>query len=373
VNDETKWISVADAAELLGRSKRTIERWVCSGRLASRLSFQNRREVDRQALMSLREECDDETDTAPPTPQAEKVESESFSGRYVGAAEVKPASDDSPRRDPLGALEHQAERSIQVAGAAFQEAKQLAAAYKDELLSSREVHREEMGRARQQGRLAWGLVMAAIVVICAGIWFAARTDGDRQLQQAEVRHLTEQLHQSEKDLAGAAIEAGRLTAKVESLQAERDRTVEELKAARLGQADAVGQLSAYRTYAEQLAEKAKNLETQLIQAKAERDKEIQLAQAQTAVQAEQGRIVQQRQVEAIRVEQTRSSLMAKAREEQNRREQEQLEARRRQEDYQEAQRRQEIAQVQYNNQPARSDPANLTLTELEQALTRKLR
>ncbi len=268
-------------------------------------------------------------------------------------------------RDLLCALEQQAERSIQVAGAAFQEAKELAAAYKDELQCTRQAHREELRRVRWQGRFGWSLVAAAVLVILGGVWFLAQQNGEQDLQRANVAYLTERLGQTRE-------QHRRRQDRLEALRTEGKQAEEELRSARLAQADTVGQLAAYRAHTERLHQRLRRLEAEQTAA----EQAHQAALERVKAQAEQARRDQEQRLRrqlAEKAEEQRAAMLAQARAERKRLRQENetlLQAG-----------RNRVAQGR-KTPPARTrqrsgyrridnNRANLTLTELEKALVRK--
>jgi hypothetical protein len=264
----------------------------------------------------------------------------------------------------------------------FREARGLADGYRDELAASREFHCDEIERARRRGRLAWGLLAAALLIICGGIWFAAGQDGDHQTQAVKLRYVSRELAKTEEMLEENSSRTNRLIARIETLTAERDRLVGEMRSLRLGQADAVGQLTAYRTYSAQLSRKIVHLEAKLRAESTDRHRLIQ-EERQRVLREERQRYARLERERAIKAERSRAKLISRTRSERERIARRQDQRVRARQDAQvkaeqprplaPQQRQQSLARIQQNNMPYRSDPANMTLTELENALTRKFR
>lgn len=362
IDDEREWISLAEAADRLDLNKRAVKRWIRSGRLQSRASADGRMVVSRQDVESLREELFAAAVTAEP---------ETIS--------PSPSFDESPRRrskgqDPIRALQQQADRSIQIAGAAFHEARQLAAAYREELHTARKEHREELRRARRAGRTAWTLATAALLAAAGGAWFVGRQFGDRRVHEIRASHLRERLE-------AARAENEQLQKQLQTLRDASEKTASELRQARLTQADAVGQLAAFRAHAEQLTRQIARLESQLRQEREAHALALQDARRQAA-EAERNRLARIRQAKAEQAELARRKMEAQARA--------QREALREQEQRLQAQREENetlppppvsrtaattepLAQVDHRVgiSPRPVNPADLTLTELEEALTPK--
>ncbi|MBN1942437.1 MAG: hypothetical protein JW849_03995 [Phycisphaerae bacterium] len=395
--DEQQWITVAQAASLLDLRKRIVKRWIRSGRLQNRqnpdggwdVSLEGVEELRRDLLAGQVPEKDEPTEplfegewilsdaTTEDEPVVEPPREAPREAPPPEPEEVSSASSANSSRDPLEALEHQAERSIQVAGAAFHEAKELAIAYREELQTARREHREELDRARRNGRFGWTLAAAAILVVLVGAWFLGRQIGDQKLSEIRVSNLTERMGET-------AGENQKLQARIDALKSESAGVASELRTARLGQADAVGQLAAYRAHAGQLSHRVKVLETQLQQERGTYQRALKKAKQQ-AVETERRRLAMIRREKAEQAERTRQNLaaQARARQEQLQREQEKrLQAQRERQEQErrlQADQRQRppqaeaLARVDHRvpSYSRRNEAADLTLTELEQALTRK--
>jgi excisionase family DNA binding protein len=423
--DEQQWITVPQAASLLDLRKRTVKRWIRAGRLQSQRDISGNLGVSLSDVEVLRRELfaekstepipDDQedsplerkwnfTDTAEPDASvmgefiADKsyddepnIEDLAVDESTVDEPVVEPLQDPSPPepetasaqssaqnspRDPLSALEHQAERSIQVAGAAFHEAKELAVTYREELQAARQEHREELHRVRRNGYFAWMLVAASVLVILGGAWFIGRQFGDQKLSEIRVSHLTDRLGET-------ACENQKLQSRIEALKTESAGVASELRTAQLGQADAVGQLAAYRTHAGQLSHRVRVLETQVQQERSSHKQAMENAKRQ-AVLLERKRLalIRQQQAEQAERERQRITAQARAQREAAQRQQEQayqaqqtLATRRRRAQAQRPAPRDDatLARVDQRTQMyhRRNATANLTLTELENALTPK--
>ncbi|MBN1553385.1 MAG: hypothetical protein JXA11_01465 [Phycisphaerae bacterium] len=380
--DEKNWISVAEAAARLELSKRVVTRWIRTGRLASRLGPDGGRDVSLRAVETMREQLFDDSDD--PTEfrfDETRCAADSTTAKETFREPSQEIPPSEPRdtvpphapRDPLSALENQAERSIQVAGAAFHEAKELAAAYRAELQTARQEYREEIQRVRRNGRLAWLSVAAAGLVLLAGVWFIGLQNGEQKLHEQRVSLLTDHLETT-------AMENQRLQTRMEGLKSESVGVAQELRTARLGQADAVGQLAAYRAHSEQLTQRVRVLEEQIRRERVDRRAAQQDAREQAA-RIERKRLAMIRQAKAEQAERARQKLAAQARAEQERlqRQQEQIIQAQRESEAQQRQAQQTadtheaLAQVDHRVQTYRrqNEAANLTLTELEQALIRK--
>jgi excisionase family DNA binding protein len=423
--DEQQWITVPQAASLLDLRKRTVKRWIRAGRLQGQRDINGNLGVSLKDVENLRRdlftesEADLEPDDAnepqfrgdwdfadapadenPAVEHLEKIidEKPDVVGSYVEDTQDSPSPEpetasaqhtaQGATRDPLEALEHQAERSIQVAGAAFHEAKEMAIAYREELQSARKDHREELHRVRRNGHIAWGLVAAAVLVILGGAWFIGQQFGDQKLHESRVWHLSEKLGET-------ATVNQKLQASIDALKTESVGVAKELRTARLGQADAVGQLAAYRAHAQELSHRAKVLETQIRQERTAHKSALKQAKQQ-AVLLERKRLALIRQEQAERAERERQKIAAQDRaqrqavqlrqEEQIRAEQDRIARKRRAQA--EAQARTEQEQQRIAAPPTRDESLaqldqrtrmfrrrnaaeNLTLTELENALTPK--
>lgn len=405
---EPQWITIPQAASLLDLRKRTVKRWVRTGRLQSWRDPSGNLGVSLKDVETLRRELfaeqaaesieDDQDDS--PLEKGRPLDDASAAaamGEFIAdtsaAQEPKPSAPPEPEtaaqnapRDPLSALEHQAERSIQVAGAAYHEAKELAVAYREELQSARQEHREELQRVRRIGHVAWFLVAAAVLVILAGSWYIGRQYGDQKLHESRVSHLTDRL--------GEASAANReLQTRIEAVRNESEGVASELRTARLGQADAVGQLAAYRAHAGQLSHRVEVLETRIQQERSAYKQELDKAKQKAAL-AERNRLAMIRQERAEQAERERQRITqeARAQREAAQRQQEQmiLADQQRQEQQRRAQaqalsrqqaqqqavpptRDESLAQVDQRTRTfqRRNASANLTLTELEEALTPK--
>jgi len=290
--------------------------------------------------------------------------------------EPEAVSERNAPRDPLSALEHQAERSIQVAGAAFHEAKELAVAYREELQAARHEHREELHRVRRNGHVAWMLVAASVLLILGGSWFIGRQFGDQKLHEIRVSHLTDHL-------GTTASENHKLQARIETLKTASDGVASELHTAKLAQADAVGQLAAYRAHAGQLSHRVDVLETQIQQERSSYKQSLEKAKLQ-AVMAERKRLALIRQERAEQAERERQRITAQARAQREAAQRQQEQVIRAQQNREAQQRRAQakrlaprqdatLARVDQRTRTyhRRNAAANLTLTELEQALTPK--
>ncbi len=421
---EQQWITIPQAASLLDLRKRTVKRWVRSGRLQSWRDGNGNLGVSLKDVESLRRELFAGVTELPSReihkdPLFEgnwnglddKDSDAETMGEFIADTTVKnvrrnapnPAPEPAPEpkasastassessqagpRDPLSALEHQAERSIQVAGAAYHEAKELAVAYREELQSARKEHREELHRVRRMGHVAWLLVAISVLVILAGSWYVGRQYGDQKLYETRVANLSERL--------GSTSQANeKLQSRIEALRKESSETETQLRTAKLGQADAVGQLAAYRAHSEQLAHRVDVLETQIQQERTARDQVVRDAKLQ-AVQVERKRLAYIRQERAEQAERQRQNMLTTARAQREEAERQQQEMIRSQQQLQEQQRKtQTLAEAQQGVQQKEAPPtrdeslakidqrtrairgknvnANLTLTELEQAMTPK--
>lgn len=385
--DEQQWYSVPQAARLLDLPRRTVIRWLRSGRLESMrdsegnlgVSLKNMEPLQREHFFDCREQDDSRFDgewiyddaPAGETPIAEEPASEPPRDIPDEPEPEKPSA-----RDPLSALEQQAERSIQAAGAAFYEAKELAIAYRDELQAARREHRGELHRARRLGRFAWALVAASVLVMLGGALFLGRQYGDRKLHEVRVSNLTDRL--------GRTSTANRqLQTKIESLRSESAGIASELHSARLAQADAAGQLAAFRAHAGQLSHRVDVLEAQIRNERSLHKKAL-LKEKQRAVEAERKRLAFIRQQRAEEAEKQRREIAARARakrEALQRQQERVIQAQRaRDEQRRRAQRKRQsqqdgatLARVDRRTRSYRrqNETANLTLTELEEALTPK--
>ena len=199
---EPTWCSTAEAARKLNLSERTVWRRIGAGGLQSRLTADGRREV----LLTP----DASSDTA---------------------------------SEAVSALDHQAERNLQLAGAAVGQARELALHLQADLRA-----------ARRGARIAWSLAAALVIAAAVAAWWTTRTVTVKEARadlaeallaetraraQAEVLDLTGRLAEKAADQA-------RLTERLDRTQDRLNQTLLDLAEARADQACLQADLAAER-------------------------------------------------------------------------------------------------------------------------------
>jgi len=206
----------------------------------------------------------------------------------------------------FSALEGQAERSIQAAGAAYQEAKELAEAYKTELQITREDHAHQLQQVRRGGLIAWAVAAVALMLICVGIWYTTRQTGQINLSHAQTVQTGQRLKEVKASLNDRDQRIGGLDNRVKYLTNEHLQLMNLLTQTKLNQADTAGQLSAFRTYSDRLA-------SELLSVKAERDRLMAAEQQRLVHQAERTRAMAAENTRAKRIERSMTTRQSQIR------------------------------------------------------------
>ena len=199
------WVSVAQSAEYLDINPRTVERWIRSGSLQSRLRPDGQREVllDDYVNPAVADALEEDF-SEPVTPViSAPAPVKTLNTPAVNVPEAAPtvAVTESTRTE---------DSAMRVAEEAFLEAKELAEAFRVELQFAREAHESELSRTRKSSRIAWWILAAAGVVICIGGAILATQTGALNVEKTKLAHLGERLDDSNDKIIVAQNQSERL-------------------------------------------------------------------------------------------------------------------------------------------------------------------
>ena len=256
--NQTAWVSILQAAELFDVPEQTVEKWIRDGKIAARLTPEKHREVlsvnGMPAVMhsGMTPETQPKTEAQSishqPAPQAQESAStepiatpanqplieqvvnpepavqaptqhqtstappvEDHVHIQDPVAESAPAEQASPSKNlndqstkiemstALSAVSVQAERSLAAAGAAYQEAKSLAFAYKDELENARKNYQEETKRTRTTNRYAWLSVAFILIGLLGVVIYSLNREREAGVNQQNVTNLRNEIARSNKE------------------------------------------------------------------------------------------------------------------------------------------------------------------------------
>ena len=224
-SQDSNWISIIEASELFDVPEQSIEKWIRQGKIANRINAQKHREVlsinqtpgfVTQVGFSNISNSHQQPDPNQPTlfdkPADEKPNQSNFANDSESGESVKLGS-------ALAVVSQQAERSLAAAGAAYQEARSLATAYKEELQTARENYHQESIRARKTNRYAWLSVVFAILLIASIAIYtlnqqyqAGSRDGLLNGQRDKIAELENQLKSANEKLTKASTHADKIQA-----------------------------------------------------------------------------------------------------------------------------------------------------------------
>jgi hypothetical protein len=229
---ETRWMSVVEASEYFNQPVSTVIRRAGSGELNSRINEQGKIEI--RADIAVAQEKPSPLEQFP----------------RGGAADVRTPGDETmPAAGPQ-------ESSLAVAGA-FQEARALILSYRDELSRIRECQQNEIRWLKISGRLAWGMVAAAVIVICWGIYMVSEKSSVLNGVEIERGHLRRDLADASARLNDSISRSERLDKKIGYLNDNRLELARALGRERKEHAATIGQLTAFQTRSAILSEELK--------------------------------------------------------------------------------------------------------------------